>query len=68
MRQTRKMSLAESITNVSLGYALAILIQYIIFPWAGLHPSLGEHMVIAAIFTFASIVRSYLIRRLFNRL
>ena len=68
MSQSRKMSLAESITNVSLGYALAILIQYIIFPWARLHPSLGEHMVIAAIFTFASFVRSYLIRRLFNRL
>ena len=50
----------------SLGYALAVTAQIIVFPWFGLHPSLGENMALGAVFVGISLVRSYELRRLFE--
>jgi hypothetical protein len=61
------MSLVEAITNVALGYALAVTTQIVVFPWFGLHPSLGENMAIGALFTGISLIRGYALRRLCER-
>ena len=66
MRQSRRMSLIEAITNVVVGYVLAVVTQLIVFPWFGLHPSLGENLAIGAVFVGISLMRSYLLRRLFE--
>ena len=42
MSQSRRMSLVEAITNVVVGYALAVVTQIVVFPWFGLHLSLGS--------------------------
>ncbi len=68
MRQSRAMSLIESITNVVVGYVLAIATQLIVFPWFGLHPSLGENLSIGALFVSISLLRSFALRRLFERI
>jgi hypothetical protein len=60
------MSLAEAIVNVSVGFILAIAIQVIVFPLFGLRPSVAENLLIAAVFTLVSIIRTYLLRRLFE--
>ena len=65
MKQSRLMSLIESITNVIVGYALAVVTQIIVFPWFRLEAALGEHMAIGTAFVGVSLVRSYLLRRLF---
>ena len=67
MTQSRRMSLVEAITNVAVGYALAVVTQIMVFPWFGLHPSLGENLTIGALFTSISLLRSYALRRLFER-
>jgi len=67
MRQSRAMSLIESVTNVVVGYGLAIVTQLIVFPWFGLHPSLGENLSIGALFVGISLLRSFALRRLFER-
>ena len=67
MTQSRRMSLIEAITNVAVGYALALATQIVVFPWFGLHPSLGENLAIGAIFVGISLLRSYTLRRLFER-
>lgn len=67
MRQSRAMSLIESITNVVVGYVLAITTQLIVFPWFGLHPSLGENLSLGALFAGISLLRSFALRRLFER-
>jgi hypothetical protein len=67
MTQSRRMSLVEAITNVVVGYALAVATQLLVFPWFGLHPSLGENLVIGALFTGISLVRGYALRRLFEQ-
>lgn len=39
MSQSRGMSLIEAITNVAVGYALAVVTQVLVFPWFGLRTS-----------------------------
>ncbi|MCC5968038.1 MAG: hypothetical protein JJU24_18130 [Natronohydrobacter sp.] len=66
--QSRRMSLIEAVTNVMLGYVLAVVTQIIVFPWFGLYPSLGENLALGAIFVGISLLRSYALRRLFEAL
>lgn len=40
MKQSRLMSLFEAITNVIVGYILAIATQILVFPWFGLEVAL----------------------------
>ena len=66
MTQSRRMSLLEAITNVALGYALAVVTQIMVFPWFGLQPSLGENMALGGVFTAISLIRGDALRRLFE--
>ena len=68
MKQSRMMSLVEAVTNVAVGYGLAVVTQIIVFPWFGLEAALGEHLAIGMAFVGVSLVRSYLLRRLFERI
>lgn len=66
MTQSRIMSLVEAITNVVVGYVLAIVTQIVVFPWFGIETGLAEHLTIGFAFLGVSLVRSYLLRRLFE--
>lgn len=66
MKQSRAMSFLESCTNITIGYALAVLTQVAVFPLFGLHATLSQNLTIGAIFTAVSVVRSYTLRRLFE--
>ena len=68
MPQSRVMSLIEATTNVVVGYVLAIATQLAVFPLFGLEAALGEHLAIGAVFVMVSLARSYLLRRLFERI
>jgi hypothetical protein len=66
--QSKKRSLTESLTNVAVGMGVSLASQYAIFPWFGITDmSFGHHLGITAWFTAISILRSYLLRRWFNR-
>ncbi len=41
MKQSRLMSLAEAISNVAVGYGVAVVTQILIFPIFGLHTTLA---------------------------
>jgi hypothetical protein len=64
--QPRHHSLIESIVNVSVGYVVAVIATQTVLPYFGYHPTLNENLQISAIFTAIGLVRSYLLRRLFN--
>jgi hypothetical protein len=66
MKQSRAMSLVESITNVVVGYMLAIATQIVVFPWFGIETGLAEHLTLGLAFVGVSLVRGYLLRRLFE--
>lgn len=68
MSQSRKMSMVESFANVAIGYGIAVAAQIIIFPVFDIHVPLQSNLLIGAFFTVVSLVRSYVLRRLFNAL
>lgn len=68
MKQSRTLSLIEAVTNVVVGYTLGVATQILVFPMFGWQPNLQANLYIALIFSLVSLVRSYLLRRLFGRL
>jgi hypothetical protein len=66
--QSRLGSFLESLANVVLGYGIAVGAQILIFPLFGVVIPLSSNLAIGIIFTLVSLVRSYLLRRLFNLL
>jgi hypothetical protein len=66
MTQSRTMSLVESLTNVVVGYGIAVVTQVLVFPLFELAVTLTENMVIGVIFTAVSIARSFTLRRVFE--
>jgi membrane protein implicated in regulation of membrane protease activity len=65
--QTRAESIKESVTNIAIGYLVALLSQLIVFPLVGVHVDFTTNLEIGLYFTIISLVRSYLVRRWFNR-
>ena len=61
-------SFIESLINILFGYGVALGSQLVIFPHYGVHLALHENMIIGCWFTIISLVRSYVIRRWFNRM
>ena len=66
MKQSRRMSLVESLINVAIGYVVAVATQIAVFPLFGLEVSLSDNLAIGGLFTVVSILRSYAVRRLFE--
>ncbi len=67
MKQSRTMSLVESVANVIVGYGVAVATQILIFPVFGLQITLAQNLKMGAVFTVVSIARSYILRRVFER-
>jgi hypothetical protein len=68
MKQSRLMSLVESLANVLVGYGVAVLTQVVVFPLFGLAVTIVENLLIGLVFTGVSIIRSYALRRSFEAL
>jgi hypothetical protein len=66
--QTKRSSLAEAIVNTLVGYALALGGQLVVFPLFDIHISLEDNLVIGILFMGISTARSYIIRRVMERL
>lgn len=68
MKQSHTMSLVEAVANVVVGYGVAVVTQMLVFPVFGLQTTLAQNLKFGAVFTVVSILRSYVIRRVFNSL
>lgn len=66
--QSKKLSLIETVTNVVSGFAVGIATQIAIFPFYGLKVSFLANLSMTFIFALTSFVRSYIVRRIFNRI
>lgn len=66
MKQSRTMSLLETSLSTGIGLIVALLTQIAVFPLFGFHPRIDQNLAITAIFTVVSIVRQYVVRRLFE--
>jgi len=66
--QSRKHSAIESLVNVLIGYLVAVGSQVAIFPFFDIHIPMHQNFIIGLWFTLISIVRSYILRRVFNKI
>ena len=67
MAQSKRGSLIEAVTNTFVGYVLAVATQFAVFPVFGLQVGVVENLGLGLVFTAVSLIRSYLLRRLFDR-
>jgi hypothetical protein len=68
MGQSRRISAVEAIVSTAIGYIVAVVTQMAVFPVFGLRVGVIENLGIGLAFTVVSVIRSYLVRRLFERL
>lgn len=66
--QTRAHSMVEACANTASGAAVSYCLGLIVYPAFGFAVTPGQNLTITAIFTIASVLRSYAWRRAFNRL
>ena len=67
MSQTRFMSLIETLVGIAIGFTVSVIITALVLPAYGHHVTMGDNLQITAIFTVASVIRGYLVRRAFVR-
>lgn len=66
--QSKKLSIIESVSNTVIGLLTSFVIQIIIYPILNIEVSINQNIIITFVFFIASIIRGYLVRRLFNKL
>lgn len=65
--QTKRDSLIEAAINILIGAIISLLGQLLFFWLEGVKLSWGTNFRMLAFFTVLSLVRSYCLRRLFNK-
>lgn len=66
--QTKRLSAIETMVSTAVGFLISLLLVNLILPLFGFYPTPRDSVSITLLFTLASLVRGYLIRRLFNYL
>lgn len=67
MGQTRRQSLIEAGTNIAVGLLVSYVANMAFLSAIGMPISHGQNAVLAVFMTVISLIRSYTLRRLFNR-
>ena len=68
MSQTKKQSIIEVIANTVVGFIISVGVSVLLFPLMGIPVTFGENLGITLIFTVISLVRSFIMRRIFNKI
>jgi uncharacterized protein YacL len=66
MKQSKRHSALESITNVVVGLLISIIAQMIIYPILNISVTFNQNLIITFVFFVLSFARGYIIRRIFN--
>ena len=65
--QSKVQSLLESFANIFIGWVIGVLSSAIVFPLVGVEMPLEANLKASVFFTVISMVRSYAIRRYYNK-
>jgi hypothetical protein len=65
-RQSREMAFCEAVANSVVGIAVSWVFTFTALPLLGLEPTAADAIIITACYFVLSVVRSYLLRRLFD--
>ena len=66
MQQTKLGSFYESLINIIIGWSINFTANMTIFPLFGWDISVEQNIWLGTIYTFISLIRSYIVRRWFN--
>ena len=66
--QNKKLSLIETITQTLIGLITSILIQLVLYPIMNIPVTFNQNCIITIVFFVVSILRGYVVRRVFNKL
>jgi len=67
MAQSKRSSLLEAVLNTVVGYGISLLAYQYVMPLLGFNTSWSDSVILVAVFSLISIIRNYLIRRVFAR-
>lgn len=67
MRQTKLGSFYEACINVAIGFAINFVANLVILPLFWFDITLTDNLYIGLLYTVVSVVRSYVVRRWFDR-
>lgn len=65
MEQSKIGSLIEACIGTAIGFVVSMALSLIVYPMHGHAFTLAENVSIAIVFTVASVIRSYVVRRWF---
>lgn len=65
--QSKRKSLIESIIQTVVGLVISFAIQLVIYPLLSIPVTLNQNLIITTVFFVASIIRGYVIRRIFTK-
>jgi hypothetical protein len=68
MKQSRLMSWLESVINIAVGFGISLAAQMFFLPLLGVAIDFHQNLFFALIMTVISLLRSFLLRRLFEAL
>ena len=67
MSQTKKGSIMEAITNILIGITVGFLSNIFVLPMFGYPVTITDGIQISLVFTVISFIRSYAVRRIYNK-
>ncbi len=62
------MSMVEAVSNVVIGYVIAVATQLVVFPIFNIRISLADDLRIGFVFAVVSLFRGFMLRRVFEQL
>ncbi len=65
--QTKIQSLVEAVTNTLSGLVLAFVVNMLLMGAAGVSATAKQNLLIVGGHTIVSVIRSYVVRRFFNK-
>lgn len=65
--QTKRISLIETLVGIVIGFLVFMLLTVFVFPLYGHQINLADNLQITVVFTVASVIRGYFVRRFFVR-
>ncbi len=68
MKQSKRLSAIESLSNTIIGLLVSFTVQSTLFPYMGIQVSTQQNITITLVFFCTSFIRGFAIRRFFNRL
>jgi hypothetical protein len=66
--QSKRQSIIESLIQTVVGLVTSLLIQLVLYPILNIPVTFSQNLIITFVFFTASIIRGYIVRRIFNKI